>query len=65
MHEKRKNRHFSNFLYGIIAQFRSFVMQGQMPSTQLMLTTFSFSLIIFIIGVLIFRKYQNRITLEL
>ena len=54
-----------NPVYGIIAQFRSFVMQGQMPSTQLMLTTFSFSLIIFIIGVLIFRKYQNRITLEL
>ncbi len=54
-----------NPVYGIIAQFRSFVMQGQMPSTQLMLTTFSFSLIIFIIGGLIFRKYQNRITLEL
>ncbi len=54
-----------NPVYGIIAQFRSFVMQGQMPSTKLMLTTFGFSLIIFIIGVLIFRKYQNRITLEL
>ncbi len=54
-----------NPVYGIIAQLRSFVMQGQMPSTKLMLTTFVFSLIIFIIGVLIFRKYQNRITLEL
>jgi lipopolysaccharide transport system permease protein len=54
-----------NPVYGIIAQFRSFVMQGQMPSTKLMFTTFVFSLIIFIIGVLIFRKYQNRITLEL
>jgi lipopolysaccharide transport system permease protein len=54
-----------NPVYGIIAQFRSFVMQGQMPSTQLMFTTFVVSLIIFIIGVLIFRKYQNRITLEL
>lgn len=54
-----------NPVYGIIAQFRSFVMQGQIPSAKLMLTTFSFSLIIFIIGVLIFRKYQNRITLEL
>lgn len=54
-----------NPVYGIIAQFRSFIMQGQMPSTQLMLTTFVFSLIIFIIGVLVFRKYQNRITLEL
>lgn len=54
-----------NPVYGIIAQFRSFVMQGQIPSTKLMLTTFVFSLIIFIIGVLIFRKYQNRITLEL
>ena len=54
-----------NPVYGIIAQFRSFVMQGQIPSTKLMLTTFAFSFIIFIIGVLIFRKYQNRITLEL
>lgn len=54
-----------NPVYGIIAQFRSFVMQGQIPSVKLMLTTFTFSLVIFIIGVLIFRKYQNRITLEL
>ena len=54
-----------NPVYGIIAQFRCFVMEGQFPSTRLMLTTFAFSLIIFIIGILVFRKYQNRITLEL
>ena len=54
-----------NPVYGIIAQFRCFVMEGQFPSAKLMLTTFAFSLIIFIIGILVFRKYQNRITLEL
>ena len=54
-----------NPVYGIIAQFRCFVMEGQFPSTKLMLTTFGISLVIFIIGVIIFRKYQDRITLEL
>ena len=54
-----------NPVYGIIAQFREFVMYGRFPSTKLMLTTFVTSLIIFIIGVLLFKKYQNRITLEL
>ena len=54
-----------NPIYGIIAQFREFVMFGRFPSTRIMLTTFAFSIIIFIIGVLIFRKYQDKITLEL
>ena len=54
-----------NPVYGIIAQFRSFVMEGQFPSASLMLTTFAISLVIFIIGVFVFRKYQDRITLEL
>lgn len=54
-----------NPVYGIIAQFRCFVMEGQFPSMKLMATTFIFSMIIFFIGVLVFRKYQNRITLEL
>ncbi len=54
-----------NPLYGIIAQIRDFILYGQIPSTKLMLTTFTFSLIVFIIGVLIFRKYQDRITLDL
>ena len=54
-----------NPIYGIIAQFRCFVMEGQFPSTSLMLTSFIISLAIFLIGVLLFYKYQNRITLEL
>ena len=54
-----------NPVYGIIAQFRCFVMEGQFPSISLMLTTFLISLAIFIIGVLIFRRYQDRITLKL
>ncbi|ADC47306.1 polysaccharide/polyol phosphate ABC transporter permease protein [Methanobrevibacter ruminantium M1] len=54
-----------NPIYGIIAQFREFVMYGRFPSTKLMLITFLTSIVIFIIGVIIFKKYQNRITLEL
>ena len=54
-----------NPIYAIIAQFREFVMYGRFPSTKLMLTSLITSLIILAIGILIFRKYQNRITLEL
>lgn len=54
-----------NPVYGIIAQFREFVMYGRFPSQTIMLTTIIFSIVIFIIGVLVFRKYQNKITLEL
>lgn len=54
-----------NPIYGIIAQFREFVMYGRFPSMRIMLTSFGISLVLFIIGVLLFRKYQNRITLEL
>lgn len=54
-----------NPIYGIIAQFREFVMYGRFPSTKLMLVTFLTSIVIFIIGIIIFKKYQNRITLEL
>ena len=54
-----------NPVYGIIAQFREFVMYGRFPSQTIMLTTIVFSIAIFIIGVLVFRKYQNKITLEL
>lgn len=54
-----------NPVYGIIAQFREFVMYGRFPPARIMVTTFIFSVIIFIIGVYVFKKYQNRITLEL
>ena len=54
-----------NPIYGIIAQFREFVMFGRFPSKRIMLTSFVFSLIIFIIGVIIFKRNQEKITLEL
>lgn len=54
-----------NPVYGIIAQFREFIMYGQFPSKRIMLTSLIFSVAIFIIGVYVFRKYQDRITLEL
>ena len=54
-----------NPIYGIIAQFREFIMYGRFPSQKIMITTFIFSLAIFIIGIIIFNKYQDKITLEL
>ena len=54
-----------NPIYGIIAQFREFVMFGRFPSKKIMLTSFVFSLIIFVIGVIIFKRNQEKITLEL
>ena len=54
-----------NPVYGIIAQFREFIMYGRFPSQRIMMTTFIFSIVIFIIGIYIFRKYQDKITLEI
>jgi len=54
-----------NPVYGIIAQFREFVMYGTIPSTKLMVSTLLFSIIIFIIGIIIFKKYQDKLTLDL
>ncbi|AMK15514.1 ABC transporter permease [Methanobrevibacter olleyae] len=54
-----------NPIYGIIAQFREFIMFGRFPSNRIMITTFIFSIIIFFIGIFIFKKYQDKITLEL
>ena len=54
-----------NPIYGIIAQFRELVMYGQFPSKKIMITTFIFSLIIFFIGVYVFRKHQDEVTLEI
>ena len=54
-----------NPIYGIIAQFREFIMYGRFPSNKIMITTFVFSVVIFFIGIFVFRKYQDKITLEL
>ena len=54
-----------NPIYGIIAQFREFIMFGRFPSQKIMITTFVFSIVIFIIGIILFRKYQDKLTLEL
>ena len=42
-----------NPIYGVIAQMRSFILYGE------------FALALFIIGIYVFRKYQDRITLDL
>ena len=54
-----------NPIYGVIAQMRSFILYGEFPSKRLMLSTFALALALFIIGIYVFRKYQDRITLDL
>ena len=54
-----------NPIYGVIAQMRSFILYGEFPSKKLMLSTFALALALFIIGIIVFRKYQDRITLDL
>ena len=54
-----------NPIYAIIAQFREIVMFGRFPSKKFMIVSFVFSIVIFIIGVIIFRRNQEKITLEL
>ena len=50
---------------GVIAQMRSFILYGEFPSKRLMLSTFALAMALFIIGIYVFRKYQDRITLDL
>ena len=54
-----------NPIYGVIAQMRSFILYGEFPSKRLMLSTFALAMALFIIGIYVFRKYQDRITLDL
>lgn len=54
-----------NPIYAIIAQFREIIMFGRFPSKRFMITSFVFSIVIFIIGVIVFKRNQEKITLEL
>ena len=54
-----------NPLYWIIDQFRQFVVFGNIPTTLSIINTFLICLIIFVLGIIIFKKYDNRVALKL
>jgi len=54
-----------NPLYWIIEQFRKLVLYGTMPDTLNIINTILLSSIILVIGIIIFKKYDKKITLRL
>lgn len=54
-----------NPIFWAIDQFRSFVMLGTIPQTSYLLNLFLFSLIILVLGIIIFKKYDNKVTMKL
>lgn len=53
-----------NPLYWVIDQFRCFVYQGIIPDIFNMVNLFILSLVIFVVGIIIFKKYENTIVLK-
>ena len=54
-----------NPFYWIIDQFRQFVIFGNIPTTLSIINTFLISLIILVLGILIFKKYDKKVALKL
>lgn len=54
-----------NPLYWTIDQFRSFVYWGNFPEIISIINFILLSLIILVVGVIIFKKYENKVTLKL
>lgn len=53
-----------NPLFWIIDQFRCFVYGGIIPQVTYLINSLLLSLIIFILGIIIFKKYEKRITIK-
>lgn len=53
-----------NPLYWIIDQFRSIIYSGIAPQTMYMLNSLLISLIIFTIGMIVFKKFEKRVTMR-
>lgn len=53
-----------NPLYWIIDQFRCFVYSGVFPQTVDMINSILLSLIILVLGIIIFKKYESKITMK-
>lgn len=56
---------YLNPLYLIIEQFRDIIMYNSLPNIMSVINTSLFALIVLVIGVIIFKKYQKKITTEL
>ena len=56
---------YLNPLYLIIEQFRDIIMYNNLPNIMSVINTSLFALIVLVIGVIIFKKYQKKITTEL
>ena len=56
---------YLNQLYLIIEQFRDIIMYNSLPNIMSVINTSLFALIVLVIGVIIFKKYQKKITTEL
>ena len=54
-----------NPLYWVIDQFRKFFVYGTIPDLLNMVNLFLLSLIILVLGIIIFKKYEKTITLKL
>ncbi len=53
-----------NPLYWIIDQFRSFAIYGTIPDTLYLINSLLLSAIILVFGIIIFKKYEKRITMN-
>lgn len=54
-----------NPIFWALDQFRSFVMLGIIPNVNYILNLLIFSSIILVIGIIIFKKYQNKVIMKL
>lgn len=53
-----------NPIYWFIDQFRCFMYQGTIPSTLNMINGFLLALIIFVMGVIVFKKFEKRVAMK-
>lgn len=53
-----------NPIFWFVNQFRCFVMWGQLPSLLNVINSMLISLIVLIIGIIIFKKYEQKVTLK-
>ena len=54
-----------NPIYMVIDQFRDIVMYNVVPNIMSIINSALFAAIVFVLGIIIFKKYQKKITLEL
>ena len=53
-----------NPIYWIVNQFRTIIIFGTVPETSYMINSLLLSVIILVIGIIVFKKYEKRITMK-